>query len=40
MKIEVEKHTSPIYQELCEKIGAEKVKDDEAILVSYGFDSR
>jgi len=39
MKIEAEKHTSPIYQELCEKIGAEKVKDDEAILVSYGFDS-
>lgn len=39
MKTQVEKHTSPIYQELCEKIGAEKVKDDEAILVSYGFDS-
>ena len=39
MKIEAEKHTSPIYQELCEKIGAGKVKDDEATLVSYGFDS-
>lgn len=39
MKIEVGKHTSPIYQELCEKVGVGKVKDDEAILVSYGFDS-
>lgn len=28
-----------ISQELGEKIGAEKVKDDEVILVSYGFDT-
>ncbi len=30
--------TRSIYEELCEKIGTEKVKNDEAILVTYGFD--
>jgi FAD/FMN-containing dehydrogenase len=39
MKKTIEKHSSPIYQELCEKIGVNKIKDDEAILISYGFDS-
>ena len=38
-QIEAEEHISPIYRELCQKIGTEKVKDDEAILVSYGFDA-
>ncbi len=27
-----------VYKELCDKIGAEKVKNDEAILVSYGYN--
>lgn len=39
MKGDQKKGASLIYQELCEKIGDEKVKQDEAILVSYSFDS-
>jgi FAD/FMN-containing dehydrogenase len=31
--------TDAIYKDLCRKIGDEKVKKDESILVSYGFDS-
>lgn len=30
---------SAIYDELCQKMGPAKVKNDETILVSYGFDS-
>jgi len=38
MKKKAEKHPSSIYQELCKKIGKEKVTDDETILTTYGFD--
>lgn len=30
---------STLYQDLCSRIGVDKVKDDEAVLVSYSFDS-
>ena len=39
MEEAVKKETPSISKELGDKIGAEKVKEDEAILVSYGFDS-
>jgi len=37
--MKIEKDISLLYQELCDRIGAEKVKNDETILVSYGFDA-
>ena len=39
MEEAIKKEATSIYKELCDKIGVEKVKEDEAIMVSYGFDS-
>jgi len=39
VKMRSKNEIAPVYQELCEKIGIGKVKDDEAILVSYAFDA-